>query len=114
MHIRGHYDDCIYRNLRAIGEDGVTFLDIAILLLATLYLAEAITAKDGPFGAFRWIRQHLPLGGLTACVWCLAPWLAALLLAVYLLVPYGHYAVLPFALAGGALALRSYTGVQHG
>lgn len=92
----------------------MTLFDFVIIALATLYLAEAITSKSGPFSMFMWVRDHLPLGGLTTCVWCLAPWLAGVLVTLYLLVPYGHYVVMPFALAGGALALRSYTGVQHG
>lgn len=89
-------------------------IDLLILTLATLYLAEAVTAKSGPFGVFAWLRQHLPLGGLTTCVWCLAPWLAAILLLILLFVPYGAYLITPFALAGAALALRSFTGIQHG
>lgn len=92
----------------------MSLTDLLILTAATLYLAEVISSKSGPGNIFGWLRERAPLGGLTACVWCLAPWIALILMLVYLFVPYGIYGVQVLAIAGAALMLRSYTGVHHG
>lgn len=94
----------------------MTFLDLLILSLATLYLAQAITSTDGPFYTFRWLRDHTRklLRGLFDCIWCTAFWVGLAMVATYFLVPYGSVIVSVPAVAGAALVLRSYSGVQHG
>lgn len=87
----------------------MTWLDFALIALATLYLSEIITGKDGPFGIFAKLRA-LPSMGLLRCIWCTAPYVALLMLGVYWFAPPVVYV---FAVAGLALALRSYTGVAH-
>lgn len=87
----------------------MTFLDFALIGLATMYLSEIITGKSGPFSIFTAIRARA--GGLLSCVWCIAPWIAIIMLAIYyLLYPPIVWA---FAVAGAAMAIRSYTGVAH-
>lgn len=56
----------------------IQLLDFLILSLATLYLAFALTKTHGPFKLFETIRLKLPLGGLTTCLTCAAPWTAGL------------------------------------
>lgn len=90
----------------------LTLLDVLIITVATLYLAEVVTSKDGPFGVFKRLRELPSVGvGFLSCIWCVAPWMAVGVLAIYYLV--WSVLVWPFAIAGLALALRSYTGVQH-
>lgn len=90
-------------------------LDLLILALATLYIVVVITTKAGPFGVFRVLRERYPdTSGLWHCVWCLAPYVGGILLALYLLVPYGIYPAYILAIAGAALAIRTYTGINHG
>jgi len=88
----------------------LTPFDLLLLILAVLYCAEVIARKDGPFKVFPWIRTRLPLGGLTSCSWCLWPWLALVFLVINWRIPPVVYV---FAIAGGAAALRSFTGVGH-
>lgn len=87
----------------------MTWLDFTLIALATLYLSEIITSKEGPFGVFAKLRA-LPSMGLFRCVWCTAPYVALLMLGTYQLF---SPIVWIFAIAGLALALRSYTGVAH-
>lgn len=89
-----------------------TLLDLLTLALATWYAAEAITHQSGPFGVFVWVREHLPLGGLTSCIICASFWVALVLAVVHwCIAPVGTYVL---AAAGLALMLRSYSGVSYG
>ncbi len=72
-------------------------LDLLILALATFYAAYAISATHGPWHVFGWLRDHLPLGGLAACLVCLSPWLAALFY-VLLLTPLAVIVYVPAAI----------------
>lgn len=87
-----------------------TWLDLAAMGLAVLYLTMVITGQDGPWNIFRRWREWQILGGLTACAWCTSPYVAAGVFVVYWFVP---GLIWPFALAGLALCLRTYTGVLH-
>ena len=82
--------------------------ELIVLALATFYAAHAISASYGPWHVFEWLRVHLPLGGLTACLVCLSVWLA---LAFYLLM---QTPLLPlvqiFAAAGASVLVWRYTG----
>lgn len=83
-------------------------LDLIVLTLATFYAAYAISSTHGPFGVFERLRTALPLGGLTACLVCLAVWLAA---AFYLLLPTPLYpVVMVLAVAGASVFVYRYTG----
>ncbi len=86
----------------------MTSLNLLVLALATFYTSYAISATRGPWHIFSWLRTHLPLGGLTTCLVCISPWLAALFY-VLLLTP---LAVIVYVLsAGGAsVLLWRYTG----
>lgn len=93
----------------------MTLLDVLLLSLATLYAVVVITTKAGPFNVFGRLRTRYPdPSGLWHCVWCLAPWMGGFLLVLYLVVPYGTYPVYVLAIAGAALAIRTYSGVSHG
>jgi hypothetical protein len=82
-----------------------------MLIGATWYVAFAVSSTSGPFGIFRVVREQLPLGGLTGCVVCLAPWTAGalVLVAATPLWP----GVWLFGIAGWALMLGAYTGAKH-
>ncbi len=83
-------------------------LDLIILALATFYLSHAISASYGPWHVFEWLRVHLPLGGLTACLVCLSVWLAA---ALYILMQTPLMPVVyVLAIAGLSVLAWRYTG----
>lgn len=93
------------------------------LILATLYLSHVLAATSGPFAVFAWMRDHLPHGrsrpyiapngdhieryGVLDCAICLAFWIAA----AAVLAPAGVLLDV-LAVAGGAVALRSFAGVR--
>lgn len=86
----------------------LTPFDFMLITFAALYLADAITRLKGAFNALSILRDRLPLGGLTSCVYCLIIWIA---LAFYLLLQTDVYwIVYPFALSGAAMAIYNYTG----
>lgn len=89
----------------------MTPTDLIILGMATLYLAYAVTKTHGAFGMFTWIRNHLPLGGLTDCIVCCAFWCG---LAFYLLwlTPLQPIVYI-FAIAGLAVFAGAYTGMNQ-
>lgn len=89
----------------------MTPTDLFVLALATAYSAHVISSTEGPFAVFAWVRSHLPLGGLTTCVYCLAPWCAGALWAL-MLTPLSPL-VWVLAVAGAALMLTSWTGMKH-
>lgn len=90
----------------------LTPLDVLILALATWYVTYMLTGnKKGPFGVFTFIRTHFPLGGLTTCYYCAMPWIAAVFLLLSM-TPI-HIVIYPFAIAGIAIMLGSYTGANH-
>lgn len=82
-------------------------LDTILLMLATWYAAHVIVYTDGMFGVFAHARK---LGKLFACIYCLAPYAAALLLALWHVAP---VVVQVLGVAGGALILYRYTGGNH-
>lgn len=86
--------------------------DFILLAFATLYAAHVLTTNEGPFHAFRWIRDHTRrlLGGLFDCFFCLVVWAAFLFYVISLYYP---PIVWVFAIAGAAIAIRSYTGLRH-
>jgi hypothetical protein len=86
-------------------------LDLILLALATFYLAHAISASYGPWHVFEWLRVHLPLGGLTACLVCLSVWLAA---GLYVLMQTALAPVVyVLAIAGLSVLAWRYTGGEH-
>lgn len=88
----------------------IAFTDAILLMLAAWYIGEVLTVKAGPFSIFFKMRNSLPHGGLLHCLYCIAVWITPLLLIAYVYMP---CLIWPFALAGGALMLRSYSGVRH-
>lgn len=85
--------------------------DILIIACASWYAAYAISRTDGAFGMFRWLRRVAPLGGLTTCIICLAPWCAAALLVLYQ--SDARVVTLVLGAAGVALMLGTYTGATQ-
>lgn len=86
-------------------------LDLLTLALATLYLSYALTKTDGPFHLFATIRQRLPLGGLSKCIVCAAPWIAVVF---YGLLSTPLQAIVEvFAVAGAAIVLAHYVGMAQ-
>ncbi len=89
----------------------MTTPDFLVLALATAYCAHVIAHTDGPFAVFKRAREQLPLGGLTACVYCLAPWCA---LALWLVLRTPFEEVVWILAAGGlALGFLGWTGMKH-
>lgn len=86
-------------------------LDLLIISLATFYCAYAISSTDGPLHVFEWLRTHIGLGGLTKCLVCLSPWLAALFYVVQQ-TP-AAWIVSIFAIAGASVLVWRYTGGSH-
>jgi hypothetical protein len=86
-------------------------LDLLLIALATFYLAHAVSSTYGPWHVFEWLRDHLPLGGLTQCLVCLSPWSAGLFYGL-LLTP---AAPLVWILAAAGLSVLAwrYTGGDH-
>lgn len=83
----------------------MTPFDLLRLILATWWIAYALSNTDGLFKSFKWTREHMPLGGLTACIICLAPWFALILILLNV-----EIVLNVFAVAGGAVLLHGYTG----
>lgn len=90
-----------------------TLLDFALIVLAVLYIGHVITLTPGPFGLFLKLRDRTrkPLRGLFDCIWCVVFWAALLLFVLH---QYAPGITWVFAIAGAAMALRSYTGTHHG
>lgn len=86
-------------------------LNFLILILATFYIAHAMTSTHGPAGLFTRLRERYPAGGLTTCLVCLSPW-AAGVLWVMLLTP-ADILVWLLAAAGASVLLYRYTGGAH-
>lgn len=89
----------------------MTPFDLLILVLATWYVDHAVINTHGPFNVFATLRGRFRLGGLTTCMVCAAPWIAAVLYLVAR-TPLQPLVVL-LAIAGGALMLGSYSGATH-
>ena len=90
-----------------------TPFDLLLITLAALYAASVLTSKDGPFYVFRKLRDatRRHMGGLFDCIWCTVFWVALLFVAIHAYAPVVTWV---FAVAGAAMAVRSYSGVQHG
>lgn len=83
-------------------------LDLLLLALATWRCAFMVAREHGPFQAFERLRARYPLGGLTACVYCLSVWFSA---ALYLLLLTNAAPVIyVLAASGAAMLLHRYTG----
>ncbi len=88
----------------------LSLIELAGVSLATFYVAYAISNTHGPFGIFKWLKLNVPLGGLTECIVCLAPWCAALLWWLMGAVPI----IVWFLAVSGAVTLAwRYTGGSH-
>lgn len=81
-----------------------TFL---ILASAVWYISYALTALEGPLNSFVKLRS-LKLGGLFDCIYCTSVWVG--FFAIWLWLGGFESLLYPFALAGWAMMLRSYTG----
>ena len=89
----------------------MTALDLVILALATWRVAYMVAKERGPFSVFDRLRTALPLGGLTACLYCVSVWVSA---AFYVLWASGIlWAAQLCAVSGLAIMLYRYTGGDH-
>lgn len=80
-------------------------IELIELSAATWYLSYTITNSSGPFKMFERLRKHISLGGLTACIICLAFWVALVLRFI------GPNPITDgLAVAGVALWAHSYFG----
>lgn len=86
-------------------------LDLLLIALATFYTAYAVSATHGPWNVFDGLRTRVPLGGLTKCLVCLSPWLAALFY-VLMFTPL-YVAVDVLAIAGASVLVWRYTGADN-
>lgn len=87
--------------------------DLIVLALATMYAVHAVTSTHGPLNSFLILRERTRhvLKGFFDCAVCVSFWAALALLLLYAVAP-GFIWVL--AIAGAALAVRTYAGVKHG
>ena len=83
-------------------------LNLLLLALATWRCAFMVAREHGPFHVFEKVRARYPLGGLTACTYCLSVWFALAFYALLLtdLAP----VVYVLAVSGGAMLMHRYTG----
>lgn len=84
---------------------------LLILCLATWRVSYAITTEALPFNIGTRLRNRFPLGGLSTCIFCMSVWVAGAMLVLWTLDGAWYLIVYLFAISGGALVLRSYTGV---
>lgn len=67
-----------------------------------------LTKEEGPIGVFLFARRKLKWLGVLDCIFCTSMWIAVLSVALW------HFnlalIMYPFAISGGAMMLRSYTG----
>jgi O-antigen/teichoic acid export membrane protein len=96
-----------------MGLASLTPFDFIILICATWRLANMLSREHGPFRVFSKMRERFPLGGLTACVYCMSIWCALPLLLIYAWAPVLNILIWVLAISGGALLLRSFTGAGH-
>lgn len=93
-------------------------LDLAMLIGAILYIATVLTQKAGPFDLFAKARMANRIGGMLSCIWCVIIYIAAIVWIAYRLLSVGYLEALDilwvFGLAGLAMIIRSYSGVNHG
>lgn len=87
----------------------MTPLDAIALGLAVFYAAYSITRTHGPFHIFEAVRVRYPLGGLTACFYCVTFWAAIVAYTLLVIFPPALYIV---AAAGAASFLYRYTGAD--
>lgn len=91
--------------------------DLLLIALATLYVSHVLTHTEGPFFAFRWLRDRTrrPFNlfpfALLDCIWCTVVWVAGVMLFIYFVYP---LIVWLFAIAGAAMMIWTYTGMKHG
>jgi len=90
-----------------------TLIDLVLIALAVLYIGHVITQTEGPAHSFRALRDKTRrrLGGMFDCPWCVSFWAALTLFFLHQVAPGVTWI---FAIAGAAMALRSYTGTAHG
>ena len=89
----------------------MTPFDLILIVLATFYLAYALSSTHGPWQVFERLRAGLPLGGLMQCLVCLSPWAA---LACYaLLLSIAAPVVWILAAAGASVLAWRHTGGSH-
>ena len=82
--------------------------DFIVAILATWYIAYILTAQSGPFLVLERIRNRV--GGAFECIYCISPYVAAVVFAAIQHTSWGIDVAQIFAIAGAALMLRSYTG----
>lgn len=90
----------------------MTPLDLLILALFAWYGSYVLIKTSGPFDVFARLRSITTIGGLLACIYCLAPWIALL---GYLILFHTPLAPIVYvgAIAGGAMILHRYTGGDY-
>lgn len=89
----------------------MTAFNFALVLLATFYLSYVIIHTKGPYNLFAFIRFHLPLGGVTACIYCLSVWIGVIF-CIMVVTP-AAFIVYPFAAAGAAMLVYRFTGADR-
>jgi hypothetical protein len=97
-----------------MGVAAVTVLDALLLMLATWRISHALASEKGPWGFLERLRGRFH--GVLDCVYCASVWVAGVVTGPYVIIgkmPLWQWPVWIFAVSGGALMLRSYTGVLH-
>ena len=82
----------------------MTPIELLTYAASAWYVSYAVVNTDGPFGIFKWLRAHLPLGGLTTCIICLSVWVALALRLIG-----ANVVTDALAIAGVALWIHGFT-----
>lgn len=83
-------------------------IDILLRIAATWLIAYSLVHLDGPLNVFKWIREHIPHGGLLSCIVCTATWIGV----IVMLMPDGAL-LQGFGVAGVALWVHKYSGWSY-
>lgn len=90
----------------------MTAFDLLLIALFAWYVSCILIRTDGPWHVFARLRKVTTVGGLLECMYCLAPWMAAL---AYLLLAHTDAQEIVYigAAAGLGMILHRYTGGDH-
>ena len=94
----------------------MTFLGLAVGILATFRLTLLLVEEQGPLDVFARLRWWAAarssfLGSLLDCFWCTSVWVAAPI-AVCVISRWQEWPIAWLALSGGAVALYKALGIE--
>lgn len=87
----------------------------ALYVFAVWRLSYMLVYEDGAFGIadrLRALSNHVGLGGLFSCVWCVSVWLSGLMLLTHALAPSAAY-IVALWLGLSACAIMVHVGIEY-